>query len=93
MPPVDLAVHNVGGGPYRRAMGDNIEPQRRRLEPTTDYGRTQAEIERRLGLEPNWLRVWRDGKDVTHEDPATWPWPWNPDAPRPGGRRNRSRRH
>jgi hypothetical protein len=31
------------------------------------------------GMEPPWTRVWSNGRDVTDEDPSTWPWPWNPD--------------
>ena len=39
----------------------------------------------RFGVEPPWLRVWKDGRDVTDEPPETWPYPWNPNK-RPGER-------
>jgi hypothetical protein len=43
-----------------------------------------AQLYRAAGMEPSWTRVWDDGVDVTHNDPATWPWPWNPHAQRGG---------
>lgn len=49
---------------------------------------TSVELERELRLggpdwKPSWTRVWRDGRDVTDEDPSTWPYPWNTaEAPR-----------
>ncbi len=53
------------------------------------YPRSDADpvmqMYRAAGMEPGWTRVWDDGIDVTDQDPATWPWPWNPDA--------RQRRH
>lgn len=30
------------------------------------------------GMHPPWKRVWREGVDVTDEDPSTWPAIWNP---------------
>lgn len=24
-----------------------------------------------------WERVWLEGRDITDEDPSTWPWPWS----------------
>ena len=29
------------------------------------------------GGHPPWKRVWRDGVDVTDQDPSTWPALWN----------------
>jgi hypothetical protein len=43
------------------------------------------ELCRAEGMEPAWTRVWRNGRDVTDEDPSTWPWPWHPDK-KPGQR-------
>jgi hypothetical protein len=36
-----------------------------------------AQLYRDAGMEPPWTRVWREGRDVTDEDPVTWPWPWS----------------
>jgi hypothetical protein len=33
------------------------------------------------GGHPPYKRVWRDGVDVTDEDPSTWPALWNPQLP------------
>lgn len=40
-------------------------------------GDTHAESYRAAGMDPPWERVWRQGVDVTHEDPETWPWPYS----------------
>lgn len=48
--------------------------------PSTDLQRI-LEQERAIGgpgWEPGYTRVWSGGRDVTDEDPASWPWPWNP---------------
>jgi len=30
------------------------------------------------GMNPPWLRVWRDGVDITDAvPPEEWPWPWS----------------
>ena len=29
------------------------------------------------GLRCPWEKVYRGGRDVTDDDPSTWPWPWS----------------
>ncbi len=42
---------------------------------------------------PAFRRVWDDGRDVTDQDPETWPDLWNPSKPRPwADNRSRGRR-
>jgi hypothetical protein len=56
-----------------------------------DDGRV-AEFYRAHGMQPGWLRVWRDGVDITDTvSSEEWPWPFNESAPHPP-RPKRSRR-
>jgi hypothetical protein len=50
------------------AVTDDIYPSR--VDPGLD------DFYRQHGMEPSWTRVWRNGRDVTDEDPSTWVWPW-----------------
>src|SRR4051812_16805438 len=49
-------------------MGTTLTPAHKR----------DLELSRSLRMKPAWLRVWREGRDVTDEDPETWPWLWPP---------------
>lgn len=39
-----------------------------------------ADAYRDLGITPPWERVYKQGRDVTDEDPSTWPWWWSEDV-------------
>jgi len=44
------------------------------------------------GMHPPTRRVWRDGVDVTDEDPSTWPALWQPGVTIRSARGSRSAR-
>jgi lysophospholipase L1-like esterase len=37
-----------------------------------------ARLYEEAGVPPPWEKVWDGQRDLTHEPPETWPWPWNP---------------
>lgn len=49
--------------------------------PAVGYQEDETERVGRLyrahGMIPSSQRVWRHGRDVTHEPPSTWPWPYS----------------
>lgn len=49
-----------------------------------------ADIYWERGTHPAHRRVWSNGRDVTDEDPATWPAIWNPNLPTPQSGRYRA---
>ena len=38
-----------------------------------------------------WRRVYDGGRDITDQDPSTWPWPWRDDGQGHGRKARRSK--
>lgn len=50
---------------------------RERVESQDEGQRRVSGLYRANGLVPAWERVWDGGRDITHQPPSTWPWPYS----------------
>lgn len=60
----------------RSAPPPTVPPVEQRGETPDQQRERVRRLYRAHGMIASSERVWRGGVDVTHEDPATWPWPY-----------------